>query len=260
MNVPPLTGSSKVFKILAIYIMVLTISGCAGRSRGYSGNHYHVHKVQHLSIFKIKSPDRSWYTNNNFNAGKNEPIIFDGPGPKSLSDFRVGAQLVADFEYGRFLPNVDYFIRKLDLLAEATSAPPYLESYSKQKGPARQQISFKGKICFLMNYGHADEHRQEQVIGSSNNEITVNINTRAEVGKVIECPGFINQTFGVVQIDMMVVADDFEHAKYAFKELEPDFNKSLDSFKFLRDFSQKIPAGLSLEFQLKKAESKWYWL
>ena len=55
--------------------MVLTVSGCAGRSRGYSGSHYHVHKVQHLSILKIKSPDRSWYTNNNFNAGKNEPII-----------------------------------------------------------------------------------------------------------------------------------------------------------------------------------------
>ena len=260
MNIPPLTGSSKIFKILVIYIMVLTVSGCAGRSRGYSGSHYHVHKVQYLSIFKIKSPDRNWYTNNNFNAGKNEPITFDGPSPEGLSDFHIGAQLVADFEYGRFLPDIDYFISKLDLLAEATSAPPYLESYSKQIGPTRKQINFKGKICFLMSYEHADEHRQEQVIGSNNKEITVNINTRADVGKVIECPGFINRTFGVVQIDMIVTADTLKHAKYAFKELEPDFNKSLDSFEFSRDFSQTIPAGLSLELQLKKAESKWYWL
>ena len=249
----------KIFRLLVVCIIVLTVSGCAGRSRGYSGSHYHVHKVQHLSIFKIKSPDRNWYTNNNFNAGKNEPITFDGPSPESLSEFRVGAQLVADFEYGRFLPDIDYFIRKLDMLAEATSAPPYLKSYSKKIGPTRKQINFKGKICFLMSYEHADEHRQEQVI-ISDKETTIDISTPAKVGKVIECPVFINKTFGVIQIAMRVTADTLEHAKYAFKELEPDFNKSLDSFKFLRDFSQTIPPGLSLELQLRKAESKWYWL
>lgn len=245
---------TKIFLVCLMSSISISICGCAGRFRGPSGDSYYVHSSRHVSLFKIKSPDAAWYVNKNFTAGRNEAIFFDNALPKSYNKTRVGGQLTADFEYGRFLQDSSYFFEKFDILMNINSAA----RLTALKSSGREKIEFKGVSCFLLNYDSASEDIREVVTDRNSDKIEVTILKPAKISRIIECPGFFNKTFGVLQISMEITADTLEHAKMAFKEKEQSFNRSLSSFKFLARFSQEIPPGFSVENQLKKVGGRWY--
>lgn len=257
----------KIFKCLMVCISVAVAAGCAGRFRGPAGEHFHVHFSQGLALFKIKSPDQEWYTNKNINAGHNEALNFDNVTPKSENKFKFSEELTADFEFGKFLNDSEYFVKKLSiLLSESESESENLLLMSQDSRPgkySRVKKLFKGKTCFVLDYEEPEiirttELNNDNLNGNVGKNQSVNIKSMAEVGRVIECPGFFRNTFGVLQITMRVSADSLDHAKSIFFKREVDFSKSVDSFEFLSPFSQKIPSGFSLDDQLKKASGKWY--
>jgi hypothetical protein len=245
---------------LLFFMSVIFISGCAGRFRGPSGDAYYVHSSRNVLLFKIKSPYAAWYTNKNFYAGKNEAIIFDNAGSKSRSKYRVGGRLTADFEYGRFLDDKSYFLEKLELLRILNSEGVAINFQEKLRNSGRELIDFKGAHCVVLNYEIAEKKKHEVVVDGYGKKNNVIVMASAEVGRIIECPGFFRKTFGVLQISIALTADTLEEAKLAFKEKDADFKKSYDSFKFVTPFTQKVQAGFSIENQLKMAGGRWYFL
>lgn len=253
----------KFFKFLVVCISLAVAAGCAGRFRGPAGEHFHVHFSQGLALFKIKSPDQAWYTNKNLNAGHNEALNFDNVTPKSENKFKFSEELTADFEFGKFLNDREYFVKKLSILSSESESLLLMSHGSRPGKYSRVKKQFKGQACFVLDYEEPEIIRTTEL---NNDNLNVNVRKKqsaiikpmAEVGRVIECPGFFRNTFGVLQITMRVSADSLDHAKSIFFKREVDFNKSVDSFEFLSPFSQKIPSGFSLDDQLKRATGKWY--
>ena len=253
----------KLLKYLAACIFVVLVAGCAGRFRGPAGEIYHVHSSQGVALFKIKSPDKTWYTNKNISAGRNEALVFDSVTPKSDGGVKFGEELTVDFEFGKFLHDNEYFAKRLATLSYDQEGTFIMGGDSSLGNYRRSKKIFKGKTCFFIEYEEPEVVQTVRLVSNdlNGNDIEkqrISIRSMAEVAKIIECPGFFRNTFGVLQISMRVSADSLEHAKSIFIKRENDFNKAIDSFEFLYHFSQEIPSEFSLENQLIMAIERGY--
>lgn len=224
-------------------------------SRAFSGKFYHTHSIRGVLLFKIKSPDRKWFTNGSFSAGRDRDLSFDDASPKIDRNYPAAKEVSAGFTYGKFIRDMKYYTERLDLLRKVNENQSSLELKEELKGINRKLVDFKGAKCFLFYYER--EARDEIYDGGEGESLW---RRPAEVIKAIECPVFFRKTFGVVQIAFFVKSSELKYAKLAFEESVNDFDKTLESFKFIAPFTQEIPANFSMEEQFKKVTWKWYQL